>query len=453
KPKKSKKKFVVLGVLLIAAIAIGLACFLVFGKGNKKADLMDICGYKFEGVNGKGTVAFEFNENCDLYSNFFIQDNMDACEALKKVTFTATPSNGLSNGDTVTLYADYSKVDLSRHGLKVSNNTKQVVVSGLEDATEYDLFKDVTVKFEGYDGSGKASIDVTKCDEFTATNVKYSFQGNSEQLKNGDKVVVLAQVEPSALQENNYEVGADTKEFAVQGLQGTKSYDVFKDITISYSGASPRLSLTIDKSSGDSFVKDKVSFELSKKDGVSVDDTITVTAKFDEDDAKSAGYQIDTTTKTVKVSNVPTYMSSITAKQANSLDSKIMEQMEDKEETNGDSYVFDRDLDQLFDDAGHYEFVKATKEKAIRYFLYNKEKDQINSYILVEKYTITAEKEETGEVKQTILYAESTISNIILGDDGKTITHEEPSSIVTDTDLNYFINQVNGLGYKITSVK
>ncbi|MDO5293146.1 MAG: hypothetical protein Q4F05_10385 [bacterium] len=453
KPKKSKKKFVILGVLLMAAIAVGLTCFFVFGKSGKKTDLMDICGYKFEGVNGKGTVAFEFNENCDLYSDFFIQDNTEACEALKKITFTATPSNGLSNGDTVTIIADYSHVDLSTYGLKVSNDSKQVVVSGLPDATEYDVFKDVIVKFEGYEGSGKASIDVTGCDDFTVTNVKYSFQGASENLKNGDKVVVFAQVEASALEENNYEVGADTKEFTVEGLSDAKAFDVFKDITISYAGASPKLSLSVDKSSSDSFVKDKVTFELSKKEDVSIGDTITVTAKFNEEDAKSAGYKIDTLTKTVTVSNVPSYLSSITSGQASSLDSKIIGVMEDQEESNGDSYVFDRDLDQLFDDGRHYEFVKASKDKALRYFLYNDEKDEINSYILVEKYTITAEEEETGEVRETVIYAESTISNIILDDDGKTITHEEPSSIVTDTDLNYFINKVNGLGYKITSVK
>lgn len=450
--KKSKKKVVLIVMAILAVLAIGITCFFMFRNKSTKADLMDICEVNFTGVNGKGKVELSFNEKCDLYSNFFIKDRYDACEELKKVTFKATPDSGLSNGDTVTITADTSKADLEKYDIKVINDTKQVVISGLEEASDYDLFEGVTVRYEGYEGNGKATIDTTACDSFAKENVTYKLEQESDNLKNGDKVVVVAEVSDEKLDEHQYKVDSKTKEFTVEGLAETQEYDIFDKLSISYSGASPNLSLSVDTSSCDDFVKSYVTFTLSKTDHVSSGDSITITASVDEEKAKENGYKISTTTKTVTVNNVSSYLSSISREQARELDNELQSTMEDQVDEQGESYIFDRDIESLFNDGETYSFESATNETALRYFLYNPEKSNVNSYIIIEKYTITVVNEATGETRDTVLYAESTISNIIVDADNNSLSYDEPSKVVTDTDLNYFINEVNGLGYSITSV-
>ena len=444
--KKGKKKWLLVsGGLIVAALVW------FFGFYNKvvRANLLDLCTVKYTGINGNGNIELTFNERCDLYDDFAIAENKEACDELKKIQFVASPNTGLKNGDKVTIRADYSKADLAKFHVKVKSATKEVVVDGLKDAAEYDLFSGITVSFEGFDGVGKATIDSSRCDGFVKANVTYSFEGESENLKNTDTVVVLAQVEDSVLEENHYTVKSKRKNFSVEGLLSVRDYDVFKNVSIQYSGASPRLTLAVDTSSCVTFVKEHVEFLLSETENIASGDSITITAKFDEKEAQEAGYKIKNKEKKFKVGNVSSYLSKVTPSQNQTLKNVLSEYLSKNKQANGNGYLFDKELDDLVGDGEGYTTKDIQEEVAGTYFLYDSEKNVINSYLLVMKYTVTVQSQQTDETKQIVLYAEASVNNIYIGNDQTVLRYESPSEIVTDTDYDYFVSQINESQYKV----
>ena len=112
--------------------------------------------------------------------------------------------------------------------------------------------------------------------------------------------------------------------------------------------------------------------------------------------------------------------------------------------------MFDKELDDLVGDGEGYTAKDVKEEVAGTYFLYDPEENVINSYLLVMKYTVTVQSQQTNETKQVVLYAEASVNNIYTGNDQTILRYESPSEIVTDTDYNYFVSQINESHYKVT---
>ena len=99
------------------------------------------------------------------------------------------PVPGISNGDTVTVYADISEEvwnDLREMGFYLAFECDPVAMTAenLPEANPYDPFEDLSVSFYGMDGTGNLSINYNN-------SYPLSFNADpSENLKNGDTIDV-----------------------------------------------------------------------------------------------------------------------------------------------------------------------------------------------------------------------------------------------------------------------
>lgn len=99
------------------------------------------------------------------------------------------PVPGISNGDTVTVYADIQEeiwTKLRERGLFLSFECNPVVIiaEGLPEAEPYDPFEDLTVTFTGFNGVGNAEI-------YYSGYYPFSFSAEPSQgLNNGDQIEV-----------------------------------------------------------------------------------------------------------------------------------------------------------------------------------------------------------------------------------------------------------------------
>ena len=292
-------------IIIAAALVLCIVGFFVIKHiffRFQKIDAKDLIKVKFSGVDGAGVATatlnkysdseYEYGDGFSTYlgdtslsgdgenakSPYFeisesklleayskagdIKEAREMRDALRsesaglKITVNGEEKSakGLKNDDTVTIKLEFNESYLKEKNIKIENAEYEVTVEGLKNGTKIDMFDGVTVKFEGNDGKGSADLDTTGAKPFMRYTLKDTYYKN---LKNGDKVVVVARVrnaqyvdpddpESAVFVEydgNYYTADKATmeKEFTVEGLTEMKKVDIFKDITIEYKNAVPYL--------------------------------------------------------------------------------------------------------------------------------------------------------------------------------------------------------------------
>lgn len=181
-----KKNNVVMAVLAILIMICMTGC----GK-TVTVDLNSCISCEFEGYDGYGNLRYVFDR--DVVKNA-IRSNMTEDEYMKFTFFNSIDIDGkwsktedLSNGEKVTFVWNIDKEDVKRYKekynvkLKYSDITQSV--SGLKDASSFDMREYIKVTFDGVSPNGKASAS---CDIYGIV-AKLDV---SSGLSNGDTVVV-----------------------------------------------------------------------------------------------------------------------------------------------------------------------------------------------------------------------------------------------------------------------
>src|SRR5574344_1293945 len=187
----------------------------------------------------------------------------------------------------------------------------------------------IEVSFSGNSGSGTAStsIDYTALRQKIESNVSKDMDlttresaesdfiyaintdlSESYGLTNGDKITLTATCDTELGKFLNINFVCQPKEIEVSGLTETQEVDVFKDITVKFSGTSPAGKAQIVNNSTDKFVKE-IYFSLDKSSDLSNGDTVTITADVSSYEEENYGCVAKTTEKTFKVEGLDEYMS------------------------------------------------------------------------------------------------------------------------------------------------
>ncbi len=239
KEKSETKKKVLFGSIGIILIAIITVVIIAIGTASVKIDPFLYTDVSFEGYSSNGTVIVDFDEDsliCDI-----IGEEPDSFEGLiewsdkydmyaEGISYTFKPSEGLSNGDVVTV--TFSITGTAQN--KIKSVTKEFTVEGLTEIELVDVFKDVELVFSGIDGDGTVRINNTSSDPFIS---KVDFRidkdtgvGSSFNLSNGDVISIVAQVDDDLIQQYNKGVAQTTKTFTVSGLgKSISASDLTKD--------------------------------------------------------------------------------------------------------------------------------------------------------------------------------------------------------------------------------
>lgn len=208
--------------ILTAVLMITLCVFLLTGCGSK-TDSLEYVSVSFTGYNGNGEVDLDVDYDAmieavigeapdDNYEKFnkWMNEYLIYDEGIK---VSCSPKDGLSNGDTVTV-----KVTLSETAAKkVAGGEKKFTVSGLPEIETVDIFKDVSLRYEGIVGE----YTMVHLDKLSDSQILQDCNFHIEpqsSVKNGD-VVTVTITNADTLAEKHLCAPVETsKTFTVSGL-------------------------------------------------------------------------------------------------------------------------------------------------------------------------------------------------------------------------------------------
>ena len=175
----------------------------------------------FSGADGYGVAevenAYTWVEDLNLDTNNDGENDSDVVsEVQSAVTYELDKTEGLSNGDTVTLTVTVDNAVLAEYGYSADNYTNTYTVSGLSEGQNVDIFDGVTLDCSGIAPFGTATVN--KGSEDYGFTISYSMD-RSNGLSNGDTVVVTAEYTESSALKAGVFVESNTKEYTVSGLQ------------------------------------------------------------------------------------------------------------------------------------------------------------------------------------------------------------------------------------------
>lgn len=212
---KTMKKYLMLAIVAV----LTLTC--LTGCGSKKIDVMYDLNVKFTGIDGEGRAEIDF-ENTELgFVEALVVSGDEEFESLgdlarldaigRTVDFDIEPSEGLSNGDKVTVTATVDSKALKELGYSAKTTSKTFTVEGLAVPTEIDAFKDFNITFSGISPKAIAEFESTR--EVDGAAVHYTCENNGE-LRLGGTVTITASVNDREL----YVLAEETREFPVAGV-------------------------------------------------------------------------------------------------------------------------------------------------------------------------------------------------------------------------------------------
>ena len=209
--------------ILTAVLMLTIVAFLLTGCGSK-TDAMEYVSVSFGGYNGNGAVNLDVDYDAmieaiigeepddDSYEKFseWMNDYLVYDEGIEVI---CSPREGLSNGDTVTVTVSLSETAAK----KVVGESKKFTVAGLPEIETVDIFRDISLRYEGIVGE-YTMVHLDKLsDNQILQDCRFSIEPQSN-IKNGDAVTVTV-INADYLAEKHLCVPAETsKTFTVSGL-------------------------------------------------------------------------------------------------------------------------------------------------------------------------------------------------------------------------------------------
>ena len=133
-----------------------------------------------------------------------------------------------------------------------------ICFTGCKSAVLVDCSECVSVKFDGYSGSGQATATINQnyiasllgeMNDYTVASVVNSFSletiENNGSLSNGDVITVKVKTENSVLENAGVAAINTEQEITVSGLKEKEKVDIFKDVSIKVNGISPECSIAV----------------------------------------------------------------------------------------------------------------------------------------------------------------------------------------------------------------
>ncbi len=152
-----------------------------------------------------------------------------------------------------------------------------ICFTGCKSAVLVDCSECVSVKFEGYSGSGQATATINQnyiasllgdMNEYTVASVVNSFSletiENNGSLSNGDVITVKVKTDNSVLENAGVAAINTEQEITVSGLKEKEKLDIFKNVEIKTSGISPECTVSFSYSGA---VGSPYSFSMKRVDG------------------------------------------------------------------------------------------------------------------------------------------------------------------------------------------
>lgn len=363
KKKKSPKLAFVIILWAIVIAALGCTAYYFYERfAFLEIDASQLIKVNIEGSTGDASAYLSINEESDyfkanatgqdapLLTNVFDTNNIEkALEmqiALKADIYIASDpkdtrfllrkgtesikassldkTSEIRNGDVLKVTVRFDEKALRKFGIKLVNTTYTVNVSDLNSAESLNPFADISVSFSGTDGFGTAEVKTSKCQPIVLDNFTFSIttSSNNGKLSNDDIITVVANCtsasynpDDSTIEYNGkkYVVSkSSSSEFTVSGLGNVQELDPFENVTVNFSGISPRITASgMNTDNADKIIKNSFDYTISQTSNLKLGDVITVTAiyksGFSDSTLLAKGFTLLKSKRTYIVENVDSY--------------------------------------------------------------------------------------------------------------------------------------------------
>lgn len=171
-------------------------------KENEEIDVFDKLNVTFEGNDGRGRIKFDKSECHDFVKSY--------------VLFEADNNNKLTNGDKITVKADYSKSSAEYNHVVIKSDTKEYTVEGLTETTKIDPFENLEITYTGSSPYITAAVDSSKCSDLVNNQIRFYLDTDGKRyLANGDTFKVKASYSSYEADEEGFTVTQDEKEYTI----------------------------------------------------------------------------------------------------------------------------------------------------------------------------------------------------------------------------------------------
>lgn len=218
-----KNNYAITYKILKAILMLTICVFLLAGCGGK-TDAMEYVSVTFTGYEGNGKVDLVVDYDAIIESIIGAEPDGDSYEEFSEwmndyliydegIEVSCSPKEGLSNGDTVTVTVSLSETVAK----KVTGESKKFTVSGLPEIETVDIFKDISLRYEGIVGE----YTMVHLDKLSDSQIIQDCHFDIEPesgIENGD-VVTVTITNTDVLAEKHLCTPAETsKTFTVSGL-------------------------------------------------------------------------------------------------------------------------------------------------------------------------------------------------------------------------------------------
>lgn len=465
----TKRKALITAVLSAGIISLA-GCGSIESSEKEKGVLnfQQFASVEFDGVNGNGTIVI--TKNTDLYDDKDVLEKIYPGKSEKNaekklndfmetVSFTASETSGLSNGDEVTVTVVYDE-DALGNQIKIEEEEFVVTVEGLEESTMIDPFYGLSVEFSGNNGKGKVTIDKSNCNSFVKNYVTFAID-KKDDCSNGDSITIKAQCDESDLKKENVVLSKETTKYTVSGLETSAEIDPFEDLRLTYTGASPYITVSIDSTMCSDLVNNYIDFVVeTDEEYLRNGESFKVAAKYNDYDAEREQFSIKKKEKEYTVENQPEMVTSLDGLELTKLHSELDDKLAAvTAASDGDGYFADVYIEYFKSIAEQkYQTAYLVSLKSQYEDKYDKQKYNYNRYIQIYEYTLNyIEHPHTMSAKDSVrkVYVAVYVNNICKNNDG-TISWdlELGSKAYEDPDklINEYITSEKEY-YNVTEIK
>lgn len=226
-------------LLLVAAATAGLV--LPLTGCSKTVDFLQYADVTFDGLNGQATATVNVDYNkigTDVFGKGKSQTDMDEARTetamMGEVNYEVTPSENLSNGDTVTLSVEVSDYFQKENKVTAKAASKEITVSGLKEPEMVDPFDEsmFATVFSGDTETGKVTFKITGTlpdltfsltngassdSPYSMLNYYMDDTDKSKDYSEDDTVTLHVQVKALTNFSEEYVLSRDTIEIPVKG--------------------------------------------------------------------------------------------------------------------------------------------------------------------------------------------------------------------------------------------
>lgn len=214
--KQCSKKLYIL-ILLVLAVLMAAGC----KEELKQIAIAPYISLEVEGLSGRADAVVSLDTQ-GIYIALAGEDASTEAKSVYKnfvdsLQVSADKLTAISNNDVITVTVTYNADIAEELGVSVTDFIKNITVSGLDEGTEIDVFKDLKLIVSGV--APYAFLTYENCSEDPyIKSLKYELTGDISNLSNGDKITINCKIDPKTAELYYYYTDITSMEYIVEGL-------------------------------------------------------------------------------------------------------------------------------------------------------------------------------------------------------------------------------------------